>query len=77
VPGQALLLVPGQALLLVPGQALVQAQALLLAPELSGALQVSAHLPYCNQPLQMKLSRGKAGTGRVRGPFSSICQLHS
>lgn len=51
----------GRALL----QTLVQVQASVQvpAPEILGALPVSALLTYCSQPLQMKLSRGKAGTG--------------
>jgi hypothetical protein len=55
----------GRALLKTLAQVQVQVQALVQtpAPEIWGALPVSALLTYCSQPLQMKLSRGKAGTG--------------
>ena len=36
-------------------------QVLVLVPEPSGALPASALLPSCSQPLQMKMSRRKAG----------------
>lgn len=43
----------------VPEQVLVQV--LVQVPEPSGALPASALLPSCSQPLQMKMSRRKAG----------------
>jgi hypothetical protein len=53
----------GRALLQTLAQVQVQALVQTPAPEIWGALPVSALLTYCSQPLQMKLSRGKAGTG--------------
>jgi hypothetical protein len=39
----------------------VQVQVLVPVPQPSGVLPASALLPFCSQPLQMKMSRRKAG----------------